>query len=177
MHRPLNGEERKLIALINKSFGREDIYVESMDNKIIFHFRSLDLDKFRKLTGGRDPFSSVIAELESIKSYGIKSGKRVYVGYNKERKVKNRKDKAKERNVYFYASHNSFSKVNVEVPNEFENRIICGDSEEILKKLPDNCIDLVFTSPPYNFGLDYENHEDGTNWEDYFNKLFKIFDE
>ncbi|HEW79833.1 MAG TPA: site-specific DNA-methyltransferase [Phycisphaerales bacterium] len=27
--------------------------------------------------------------------------------------------------------------------------IICGDCEEVLKDFPDNCIDLVFTSPPY----------------------------
>ena len=28
------------------------------------------------------------------------------------------------------------------------NRIICGDSESILKELPDNCIDIIVTSPP-----------------------------
>ena len=30
-----------------------------------------------------------------------------------------------------------------------KNSIIYGDCEEVLKDLPDNCIDLVFTSPPY----------------------------
>jgi site-specific DNA-methyltransferase (adenine-specific)/site-specific DNA-methyltransferase (cytosine-N4-specific) len=29
------------------------------------------------------------------------------------------------------------------------NSIIHGDCEEILKKIPDNCIDLIVTSPPY----------------------------
>ncbi len=29
------------------------------------------------------------------------------------------------------------------------DRIIHGDCEEILKQFPDNCIDLIFTSPPY----------------------------
>lgn len=33
--------------------------------------------------------------------------------------------------------------------NFSKNSIICGDCEEVLKGLPDNCIDLVFTSPPY----------------------------
>ena len=47
----------------------------------------------------------------------------------------------------------------------------------MLKELSDNCIDLVFTSPPYNFGLDYENHKDGTDWKEYFNKLLRIFKE
>lgn len=29
------------------------------------------------------------------------------------------------------------------------NTIICGDCEETLIKFPDNCVDLIFTSPPY----------------------------
>ena len=29
------------------------------------------------------------------------------------------------------------------------NRIIHGDCEDVLKDLPDNSIDLIFTSPPY----------------------------
>ncbi len=30
------------------------------------------------------------------------------------------------------------------------NKITCGDSLEIMKQLPDESIDLVVTSPPYN---------------------------
>jgi site-specific DNA-methyltransferase (adenine-specific) len=29
------------------------------------------------------------------------------------------------------------------------NSIICGDCEEVLRDFPDNCIDLIITSPPY----------------------------
>ena len=32
---------------------------------------------------------------------------------------------------------------------EFINKILLGDCEEILKDLPDNSVDLIFTSPPY----------------------------
>jgi len=32
---------------------------------------------------------------------------------------------------------------------DFVNKIILGDCEEVLKDFPDNCIDLIFTSPPY----------------------------
>lgn len=32
---------------------------------------------------------------------------------------------------------------------EITTKIIQGDSKEVLKKLKDNCIDLIFTSPPY----------------------------
>lgn len=31
----------------------------------------------------------------------------------------------------------------------FENEILLGDCEQVLKSLPDDCIDLIFTSPPY----------------------------
>ena len=31
-----------------------------------------------------------------------------------------------------------------------ENTIICGDCLEVMKDWPDNCVDLVVTSPPYN---------------------------
>ncbi|MBI3244840.1 MAG: site-specific DNA-methyltransferase [Chloroflexi bacterium] len=32
---------------------------------------------------------------------------------------------------------------------EFINRFLHGDCEKVLQQLPDNCIDLIFTSPPY----------------------------
>src|SRR3990167_1199661 len=35
---------------------------------------------------------------------------------------------------------------------EFIGKIICGDSLEELKKLPDESVDMAITSPPY-FGL------------------------
>lgn len=33
---------------------------------------------------------------------------------------------------------------------DFLNRIICGDCLEVMKSMPDNSVDLVVTSPPYN---------------------------
>ncbi len=30
-----------------------------------------------------------------------------------------------------------------------KNSIICGDCEEVLRNFPDNCVDLIVTSPPY----------------------------
>jgi len=35
-------------------------------------------------------------------------------------------------------------------PDDFLNKIICGDCYEVMKKIPDNSIDLIVTSPPYN---------------------------
>jgi len=38
----------------------------------------------------------------------------------------------------------------LQFPEDFLNKIICGDCLEVLKYIPDNSIDLVFTDPPYN---------------------------
>ena len=35
-------------------------------------------------------------------------------------------------------------------PKDFIDKIVCGDAVEVLKQLPDESIDLVVTSPPYN---------------------------
>lgn len=50
------------------------------------------------------------------------------------------------------------------------NEIIQGDCVEVMKKFPDNCIDLVVTSPPYGVGKDYEDYTD------FFCHLEKLFD-
>ena len=39
----------------------------------------------------------------------------------------------------------------------FVNKILCGDAERVLRELPDSCIDLTVTSPPYDDLRDYEN--------------------
>ncbi len=36
------------------------------------------------------------------------------------------------------------------LPDRFINKIICGDTLEVMKEIPDASIDLVVTSPPYN---------------------------
>jgi len=43
-----------------------------------------------------------------------------------------------------------------EVPSEFLDKIVLGDAREVLSKLPDNCVHLMVTSPPYNVGKEYD---------------------
>ncbi|MEO0140832.1 MAG: site-specific DNA-methyltransferase [candidate division WOR-3 bacterium] len=59
----------------------------------------------------------------------------------------------------------------------FLDKIICGDSEEILKMIPSDSIDIIITSPPYQFGLEYKGISDALRWEDYFAKLGRIWAE
>ncbi len=107
----------------------------------------------------------------------LNSEKLVYVTYNDERKVQNREQKSKVRNKFYYAEGNSFSKKNNILSDEYIDKVFCADSKELLKKIPDNSIDIIFTSPPYNFGLDYTSNDDASHWKEYFDNLFEIFDE
>lgn len=51
---------------------------------------------------------------------------------------------------------------------QFENKIINADCLDILKQLPDKCIDLVLTDPPYNIGID-----GGKGWDNI--KDYEVF--
>jgi site-specific DNA-methyltransferase (adenine-specific) len=64
-------------------------------------------------------------------------------------------------------------------PFPLANRIICGDSREVLSHLPDQCIDIIITSPPYNFGHSYaqDPQDDTHEWNEYFAKLFEVWRE
>ena len=55
------------------------------------------------------------------------------------------------------------------------NTIRMGDSEELLKDMPNECVDLVFTSPPYfNAKPEYAEY---LSYEDYLLKMQKIIHE
>lgn len=180
-------EKSKIMSSFD-SFFSDDFNFDFTENSIELQLGTLDFTLFSNtankiLSNGYLNENSKIAvkllldNITNVKSYGLKNGKRVYVDYNNERKVQNRKEKEGKRQQLFYTSDNNFSKTNNEITKEFENKIICGDSKQVLSKLPDNCVDLVFTSPPYNFGLDYASTADDNHWEAYFDKLFEIFTE
>ena len=38
---------------------------------------------------------------------------------------------------------------NLKYPEDFINKIVCGDCLELIKLIPDNSIDAVLTDPPY----------------------------
>ena len=49
------------------------------------------------------------------------------------------------------------------------NKIYCMDCLEGMKKIPDNTIDLIVTSPPYNIGINYDVYNDTKPWNEYLN--------
>lgn len=96
--------------------------------------------------------------------------------FNRERKVKEREKKEQIRGGTKHLNY--VSKTNNKGLT-IEDQIICDDSEHALKGIPTNCVDIIVTSPPYNFGLDYKNDDkmDTRIWKEYFNKLNKIWKE
>lgn len=49
------------------------------------------------------------------------------------------------------------------------NKIYNEDCRLGLKKIPDNSVDLIVTSPPYNVGIDYDSWNDRMKWDEYWN--------
>ncbi len=171
----------------NQGFKREDIFLDVSPDACLINVREVDMRELRATvgelieehdtTGAKMVLREALQAVESIRSYGLKGRKRLFVGYNSERKVRQRQDKEKRRGRHYYANDHAFPRQSSEPPAEYLNRIVCGDSSEVLKRLPDNCVDMVFTSPPYNFGLEYGESPDDYQWEKYYEKLFSVFDE
>jgi len=176
--------DRQAVELFNQTFNEDEVRIVKKNNSLVICLKEINVNSLKDKCSHIDSqtksqlLGQAVEKIEAVKSYGIKGQKRNYVDYNKERKVKNRRQKEEKRGQYYYTRDNDFTNTVVNtVPDKYLNRIICGDSETILKELPENSIDLVFTSPPYNFGLEYESNEDAHHWERYFDKLFRIFDE
>lgn len=167
--------EKQFLSFFGKDYLNNNISFRLEKDNILVSLRALDIERLKNKEANITPLlQKLIFQIKSIGSYNIKSGKRFYVDINKEKKTINRKLKIEQRRV---ENKKVFDKKNNIFPEALKNKIICADSLEALKKLPDNCIDLILTSPPYNFGLNYSDNEDAVNWDKYFEFLFKIFNE
>ena len=187
---------RKIADEFNRRFGEDEIRLRCNGDGIVVRLRRLDMSQLGDVV--RDlalrhklPEGNFLAEMQSavagIGSYAVRGGRREFAGFNRERKVQNRADKEKKRGKLADSRAAGFSRENRELPPEFQDKIIRADSAEFLRQLPDNCVDLVFTSPPYNFGLDYAGDKNGASagngaaddhhWREYFSRLFAVLEE
>lgn len=55
------------------------------------------------------------------------------------------------------------------------NTIICSDSLIALKEIESESVDIVLTSPPYNYGMEYDQHNDENKSEEYLEKIIDVF--
>jgi DNA modification methylase len=58
---------------------------------------------------------------------------------------------------------------------EYLDKIVCGDCLEVMRQIPDNTVHLSITSPPYNLGLNYDNHNDNLAYENYLKWMKEVW--
>jgi len=64
--------------------------------------------------------------------------------------------------------------------SHFLNQILCGDAQQVLRRLPDESVDCVVTSPPYWALRDYGVQGQlglEANFEEYIEALCRVFDQ
>jgi DNA modification methylase len=95
---------------------------------------------------------------------------------SKREKVPDKAGKAKVRGGTCSAKEGIISSEPPAV-RKYLNSIICGDAEEMVRSLPKNSVDIIITSPPYNFGHAYaqDMHGDTRDWNEYFSKLRAVW--
>lgn len=54
--------------------------------------------------------------------------------------------------------------------NDYINNIFVADARDL--PLPDECVDLIVTSPPYNAGIEYGEWDDNLDWTEYFEFIY-----
>ncbi len=151
------------------------INVHINNDNIELNFDIVNLNKLETMKHNPLIYKT-INELYKIKTFVSGNGKIIFKSFNKDIKVKHKKENSKKRLAHkLYGKE--YSKQNNKLGDNIINTIICADSLEYLKTLPNNCIDLIITSPPYNFGINYHNSGDINVWDVYFNKLFAVFSE
>ena len=179
-----DADSKDAVREFNNQFDAKDIQIAESKTGWIAKLRQVDIPQLESVVQSLfrthptcEFLPTLHRQIRDIGSYGLSGQKRLYVGYNRERKVKNRVEKEKNRGKHYYANGNDFLDENVAIDESLLDRIVCDDSENYLSSLPSNSVDLVFTSPPYNFGQDYGQGSDADRWNDYFKKLFRILDE
>jgi len=55
------------------------------------------------------------------------------------------------------------------------NEIICSDSLVALREMADESVDIVLTSPPYNYGMEYDTHDDNGDSGEYLEQILTVF--
>lgn len=93
-------------------------------------------------------------------------GTRGRINHNSEKFYNSKLYKELDRKVVSVAFDNAF-------PKKYLNKIICSSSEKMIE-LPDNCVDLMITSPPYNATKEYD---EDLSLKEYLQLLGNVFKE
>ena len=63
------------------------------------------------------------------------------------------------------------------IPEEYKNQVINKDVIEVLKELPDNCLDMVYSDPDYNVGINYAGKNYTKKWNEYIDWYIELIRE
>jgi len=63
------------------------------------------------------------------------------------------------------------------IKSELLDKVALGDCLELFPKVPDNSVQTIHTSPPYNIERDYEGYDDSLSDKDYLNFIEKTLSE
>ena len=93
--------------------------------------------------------------------YQTQNGYRTYENLKVAKKITKKKKETK-----------SVEYIHNELPSSSLNVVVNKDCLKYMRSLPNNCIDCIITSPPYNFGIDYgDYYSDKGTWNDYFKRM------
>ena len=53
------------------------------------------------------------------------------------------------------------------LPKKYRNCVVNGDVMDVLRDLPDDCVDMIYGDPDYNVGVSYEGKSFTSSWDDY----------
>jgi site-specific DNA-methyltransferase (adenine-specific) len=60
------------------------------------------------------------------------------------------------------------------VPDRYLNQVINDDVMNVLRDLPDNCVDMIYGDPDYNVGINYSGRTYSQSWEAYVNWYIEL---
>ena len=170
------GKEKsdKNLSLLIELFNRDDLTVDIKREIVSSIGRQSDLDKVYEFICQNAFKSSVLMEF-------------VYQMFRTclYRRVADERFKELGQKIMDYYKNENLSKMNEYYDYRHDkckrekNKIsrpllLVGDSETTLKTLPEGCIQLAFTSPPYYNARDYSDYH---SYDDYLKKMERVFKE
>ncbi|MCZ0933147.1 MAG: DNA methyltransferase, partial [Oligoflexia bacterium] len=74
---------------------------------------------------------------------------------------------------FFQEKRNQEKETHTQFPEKLKNRVVLGDIEDIIKKIPNESIHLTFTSPPYYNARDYSIYKSYKGYLRFLTRVFK----
>jgi len=85
--------------------------------------------------------------------------------------IKNEEELQAEKILIPKVNKKEVKKENLE---KYLNQVYLGDIMDLLKKLPDKCVDMIFGDPDYNVGVKYGDKSYTRNFEEYINWYIEL---